>query len=303
MLNSFKFDASLKLSGHDWDSVVDEGMISNEHSKLIGSRITPYAYKKLMILPQTFKFLLLVSQQQFCHTPIFLFNSANLSMELQQDKAKRRKYEKYFQTIKEHMTTNSRIQQMQASGELSREHPLLSNNCFLFPTIGDEQKAQGYYTYYKLEDPDELGTECIVVYYHKSLKKCVIIIAQPKVYTIWKMVTDHIILTSTVLPFHKDCSFCGRCAENLTTCNDCKVARYCNRTCQTSHWKDHKIVCQRRKMKLIQLATVKSSMLSRIHFLLWKQQVTSSLRLQEMESVQAAKCGSGSQIADAGEEV
>ena len=293
MLKSFQVGTGQKFLDHDWDSGTGDGQISSGDSKLIGSRITPYAYQKLQILPQTLKYLLLVTSQQFCHTPMFLFNSTNFSLELLKDKAKRRKYETHFQFIKKHVTIIDRIRQKQASGELPPENPLLANLCFLFQKI-DEQKSQGYYTYYKYEDADELGTECVVLYYHKTLKKCVIVIAQPKVYSIWQVVINHIILTSTVLPFHKDCSFCGRCAEDLIICNGCKVERYCNKTCQTSHWKDHQCVCQKRKMKLSQQEIVKSKLLTTNPFLLWKQLVGSSRRLQEMES---------GQIADADEEM
>ena len=32
--------------------------------------------------------------------------------------------------------------------------------------------------------------------------------------------------------------------ERLKLCGACKSVRYCNKECQTEHWKDHKAVCR-----------------------------------------------------------
>jgi hypothetical protein len=293
MLKSFKVGSKLGLSSSEssladrgWKREVDDKNISSEDSEALESHITPSAFQKLQNLPQTLKFLLLITRQQFCHTPMYFCNLADLSFKLEENKSKRRKYEKHFQTVKELMGINGRIQQKQISGELPQEHMSCMNIGFLFHRIKGEQKAQGYCTYYKIEfeDIDGTDTECMVVYYHKSLKMCVMVITQPKVFVTWKVVTDHIISTTTILPFHKDCTFCGRCAENLTTCNDCKVVRYCGKTCQTSHWDEHKLICRKRKAKLSQQETVKSKLLSTNPFFLWKQLSVSSRPQQETES-------------------
>ena len=40
------------------------------------------------------------------------------------------------------------------------------------------------------------------------------------------------------------CSSCGESnEEKLMQCSQCKTTYYCNRTCQKSHWKEHRKVC------------------------------------------------------------
>ena len=41
------------------------------------------------------------------------------------------------------------------------------------------------------------------------------------------------------------CDFCFVKSEDLQRCSKCKFARYCNRECQKSAWKDHKTECER----------------------------------------------------------
>lgn len=41
------------------------------------------------------------------------------------------------------------------------------------------------------------------------------------------------------------CDFCFAKSEDLQRCSKCKFARYCNRECQKSAWKDHKTECER----------------------------------------------------------
>lgn len=41
------------------------------------------------------------------------------------------------------------------------------------------------------------------------------------------------------------CDFCFVKSEDLHRCSKCKFARYCNRECQKSAWKDHKTECER----------------------------------------------------------
>lgn len=60
------------------------------------------------------------------------------------------------------------------------------------------------------------------------------------------------ILESTPLVFVLSNSVRGQCcdlcfakSEELQRCSKCKFARYCNRECQKSAWKDHKIECER----------------------------------------------------------
>lgn len=40
------------------------------------------------------------------------------------------------------------------------------------------------------------------------------------------------------------CDFCFAKSEDLQRCSKCKFARYCNRECQKSAWKDHKNECE-----------------------------------------------------------
>ncbi|KAK7028379.1 MYND-type domain-containing protein [Favolaschia claudopus] len=48
----------------------------------------------------------------------------------------------------------------------------------------------------------------------------------------------------------KSCEKCGKRPDQngsgYAGCASCKVARYCSRDCQTSHWKEHKKLCQAR---------------------------------------------------------
>lgn len=41
------------------------------------------------------------------------------------------------------------------------------------------------------------------------------------------------------------CDVCFAKSEELQRCSNCKFARYCNRQCQKSAWKDHKVECER----------------------------------------------------------
>ncbi|KAJ7762989.1 hypothetical protein B0H16DRAFT_1528394 [Mycena metata] len=49
----------------------------------------------------------------------------------------------------------------------------------------------------------------------------------------------------------KSCEKCGKRPDQdgtgFASCAGCKIARYCSRECQTSHWKYHKGLCQLRK--------------------------------------------------------
>ncbi|KAJ7114424.1 hypothetical protein C8R44DRAFT_855669 [Mycena epipterygia] len=48
----------------------------------------------------------------------------------------------------------------------------------------------------------------------------------------------------------KSCEKCGKRPDQegpgYFVCASCKVSRYCGRECQTSHWKEHKKLCQSR---------------------------------------------------------
>lgn len=40
------------------------------------------------------------------------------------------------------------------------------------------------------------------------------------------------------------CSNCGKKVESLSQCSRCKYVAYCNRDCQLSHYKEHKMICK-----------------------------------------------------------
>ncbi|KAF7361504.1 MYND-type domain-containing protein [Mycena sanguinolenta] len=48
----------------------------------------------------------------------------------------------------------------------------------------------------------------------------------------------------------KSCEKCGKRPDQegmgYSCCSSCKIARYCSRECQTTHWKEHKRLCQSR---------------------------------------------------------
>ena len=291
MFKSFNIGSGYDLSRSEWEKDGDEGNFTKEDSEFIGTSISPDAYRKLLILPQTLKFLLLAIDQPFCHTPVYCFNSSSLSFEKLEDKAKRKKYEIYFQDVKKMLALNHQIQQSHINGELPSTHSYLINICILINKSKEVQKTDGYNVYFKheLENPETLGVGCIVVYYHESLKKCVIIGTSSKCFLTWNLTTNHIISTSVKLPFHKDCSFCGRCAEDLTKCTNCKVARYCNKTCQVRDWDNHKLVCKQRKEKLSEHTSTKSKLrlLPNHPFIIWKMNVESA-KARRIDGMQQA---------------
>jgi hypothetical protein len=217
--------------------------ITREEAELIDSRITPTAYQKLLGLTQTLKFLQLVIKQQFCHTPMFIYNGLNGCVVKQENKAMRMKYEPSFQIIKGVMDHNRQAQQIQLLRGTPVEAYMLVNVCLLLPRATHSDKSDGYCVYYLVQDDRR---EAIFMYYHKILGKCVLIVTPEPGPVCLQVVTDFIISTTVRLPFHKDCSFCGRCAEDLTTCNGCKVARYCRKGCQVGHWPVHKEICRKR---------------------------------------------------------
>ncbi|KAL7677558.1 hypothetical protein ACOME3_003802 [Neoechinorhynchus agilis] len=43
------------------------------------------------------------------------------------------------------------------------------------------------------------------------------------------------------------CSSCGAVVETLQKCGRCKIAQYCDISCQKNHWAIHKLICRERK--------------------------------------------------------
>ena len=41
----------------------------------------------------------------------------------------------------------------------------------------------------------------------------------------------------------RTCELCGTKARSMQKCSSCRLAHYCNRSCQKSHWACHKGVC------------------------------------------------------------
>ena len=61
-------------------------------------------------------------------------------------------------------------------------------------------------------------------------------------------------------PLKTQCASCGRCTfEKLSKCEGCNVIRYCNKTCQTAHWKIHKQICAKIKQRHRDDQTIVSS--------------------------------------------
>jgi hypothetical protein len=56
-------------------------------------------------------------------------------------------------------------------------------------------------------------------------------------------------LTSSIYPQNKNCSSCGTPA--VMKCSRCKVRVYCNATCQTAHWNEHKNICKTKNLDKI----------------------------------------------------
>jgi hypothetical protein len=281
MSKTYNIDSGFDFSKELWE----RDKLSVDDSQYIGSSITPKAYNKLLKLPQTLRHLLPVITQPFCQTPIFSLSchGGEFSFPELKVKEKRRELENHFQKIRKLIDLNNQIQQLHIRGEAESTYTDLMNICLVIPKrSGDsesDKRPDGYYVYFKvgIEGTGPLGATCMVVYYHQILKKCVVIVS-PSQEPAWALTVEHIISTSVKLPFHKDCSFCGKCSENLTKCTNCKVTRYCNKSCQVNHWKDHKTVCKQRTLKLSVHARAQSKlgMLSNHPFIVWKLNVESA---------------------------
>eukprot|EP01113_Clastostelium_recurvatum_P051378 TRINITY_DN9971_c0_g2_i1.p1 TRINITY_DN9971_c0_g2~~TRINITY_DN9971_c0_g2_i1.p1 ORF type:complete len:158 (+),score=25.00 TRINITY_DN9971_c0_g2_i1:381-854(+) len=50
--------------------------------------------------------------------------------------------------------------------------------------------------------------------------------------------------TSSSNSSSSSCSSCGSHASDLLMCSRCKLASYCNATCQRAHWRTHKKTCK-----------------------------------------------------------
>ena len=53
------------------------------------------------------------------------------------------------------------------------------------------------------------------------------------------------------------CAACGKGGDNLKTCSGCKSVKYCNRSCQLAHRKQHKKICNKRAAELFDEALFK----------------------------------------------
>lgn len=62
------------------------------------------------------------------------------------------------------------------------------------------------------------------------------------------------VIDSFLEPLATKCWYCKKKKEDLKQCGFCKKAKYCDRTCQTNHWKEHKAVC----VKVTEPVTVKT---------------------------------------------
>jgi hypothetical protein len=237
---------------HDQDKweKASNGSISSETANIIDANITPNAFKKVILLPQTIKYLLLVIPQNYCHTPVFLLNEETGFFEQTKDKARRKRYEPYFEVTKLYMKYNEDTQKDQITGKKPFETQAYSNISLFF--IRNKTGA-GYFSYYIHKDLERIGTETIFMFYHTKLKRCCYIVTPSDSDAIRESILKFFLKESVILRLHKVCAECGRCSETLMDCKNCKATRYCNKDCQTRHWNGaHKFICQRRKSKLDQ---------------------------------------------------
>ena len=49
------------------------------------------------------------------------------------------------------------------------------------------------------------------------------------------------------------CDKCFRTDKKLLNCGSCRLTRYCSRECQKSHWKEHKVFCEKSKQNIVSL--------------------------------------------------
>ena len=61
-------------------------------------------------------------------------------------------------------------------------------------------------------------------------------------------------MSTTAVTINAACANCGKAEEGdnkLKTCTSCKIAKYCCRDCQISHWPKHKTACKERAAELL----------------------------------------------------
>ena len=244
-----KLESELDTAHNDW-KLASQGSISEEDSAFFNSHITPSAFQKVLLLPQSLMYLLQVSTQMYCHTPIFMYNEDTECFEKLENKTTRKKYEPYFTVTKLCMEHNGMTQKKQISGRDPFETKQYTNISMMFSKYG---KNVGYFVYYIHSHPEVLGSETMFLFYHKILKRCCYVITPSNTDATRHILSKYFSKVSIILPFHKLCAACGRCSEDLMDCSSCKVTRYCNKECQIAHWHGaHKLICQKRKERLDQ---------------------------------------------------
>ena len=231
----------------DWQSA-SNGTMSEEDSAAFNARITPRAFQRLLVHPQTIKFLLPVIHQMFCHTSISVYNEKTECFDRMNDKKKRQKYALYFEATKACMRDNELIRKDLIAGTAPVDINSFVNLSLIFAKLGT---VSGYFSYYRHRDPEILGTETMFLYFNKSLRKCCYAITPYNSDVTMHALTVLFSKESVFLPFDKICASCGRCSHDLMYCKNCKVTQYCNTDCQNSHWHEgHKRICRIRQAKL-----------------------------------------------------
>lgn len=242
--------AKLDTEQKKWSEACSD--VPEEQAERLDAIITPKALGNLLKLPQTLNKLLKICDQRLQHTPIFYYIEEKGSFMQIKDKTKRERYAPLFEPIKECIIQNHLIQQSHISGRVPFDFNSYNHLSVMVRNKKFNTRA-GYFSVTKHNNPELLGDETIFVFYHVVLKSCCLAIGPSNSEEIRKSLVKLLNGVSILLPFNKLCAFCGRCAEDLVKCSDCKVTRYCNKDCQKDHWdKAHKHVCRLRKQKLDQ---------------------------------------------------
>ena len=200
----------------------------SELEPLVSRRAFDLLYQKR----QTFEKLLTVAHQAFADVLVFRMLFADVMQRC--DEAERVRYAEHFRNI----------QRIAASdGTASAGGPDSSgsiNLCISTAIDFVSSRTLGYTPYATYNSPRALGEETIVVFFHKDLKRVMLITASTA--ALRKSAVKIICGMGVVTPFDTSCAWCGNPAEGLKKC-PCMRASYCGPACQRAHWALHKTQC------------------------------------------------------------
>lgn len=73
-------------------------------------------------------------------------------------------------------------------------------------------------------------------------------------------------LEPPINPLKWSCMFCYKMSTKMMRCSKCGTATYCNKECQSKHWKIHKLTCLDREDDIIEYLESMSKFLNNIEW-------------------------------------